>query len=99
MQKEQEASQPTREVGQDTLGLSLRIEWSYIHVRPRRDASGLSDKWCANDPVRVGVSVAGTWSSSADEHFPLVEDRSFLRNFRSCDVSDPTVPVDLQIIS
>src|SRR5271157_1542412 len=95
VQKNEEAGQPTAEVGQDTLGFSFRLERPDVVVRPRRDASWLSDKWCAEDPMGVGVSIAGTRSSRADENFPLVEDGSFLLNFRSCDVPYPTVPVDL----
>src|SRR6266849_6641744 len=41
VQKDQEARQPTGEVGQGTFCLTLRVERPDIHVRPRRDASGL----------------------------------------------------------
>src|SRR5450830_351333 len=99
VQKNQKASQPTGEVGQDTFGLDLRVERPNIHICPRRDASRLTDEWCTDDPVRVGVSVASTRSSATNEDFPLVEDSPFLLNFRSCDVSNPTVPVDLKVIT
>ena len=99
MQKDQETSQPTREVGQDALGLILRVERSDVHVSPGRDASGLSDEWCTEDLVRVSVFIACSGSGPANEDFPLVEDDLFLRDLRPCDIPNPTVPINLEVIS
>src|SRR5581483_12133036 len=61
VQENQEASQPTGEVGQDARCLTLGVERAYAEIRLRRDAPRLPDERCADDPVRVGVLVSGTW--------------------------------------
>src|SRR5207245_11555137 len=51
-----------------------------------------------DDFVRIGVFVPGAGSSATNEDFPLVEDGSFLRNFRSCNIPHPPIPVDFEVI-
>ncbi len=74
VQENQEASQPTGEVGQDTFSLTLRVERANAEISLRRDGARLADEWRADDSVRVGVSVAGSRSSPADINLPLVDE-------------------------
>src|SRR5687768_12712895 len=76
VQKNQEASQPTREVGQNAFGLTLGVKRANAEIRFRRNAPWLPDEWRTDDPVRVGISVAGPRSGPAHIDLPFVDEVS-----------------------
>src|SRR5262249_26998742 len=97
VQENQEASQPTGEVGQNAFGLTLRAERANTEIRFRTDAAGLSDEWSADDPVRVGISVAGPRSGPAHIDLPLVDEVSASRDRASRCVSRTAVLIDQHV--
>ena len=96
--RDQEASQPARQVRQDALGLGLRFEEARCTGRSRMTCSaGLTDERRAEDPVRVGVPVAGPRRGAADEDLPRVDQVDARRDLVRGDVADAAVLVDAQV--
>src|ERR1700682_2438100 len=52
MQKNQETSQSTGEVGQDAFSVILGVERANAEIRLRRNGARLSDEWRADNSVR-----------------------------------------------
>jgi hypothetical protein len=98
VQKNQEASQTTRKVGQDAFGLFLGVERANAEIGLRRDGARLSNERRADDSVRICVLVAGPWSSGANINLPVVDEASACRYFVSGDVSLTAVLIDKYVV-
>ena len=72
VQKNQQAREPTGEVGQNTLGLALGIKRPDAQIGFGTDAARLTNEGCTEDAMRIGVAIAGAGRSAANINLPLV---------------------------